>query len=80
MGFFRQDYWNGLPFPSPRDIKTMCRRVCKLKYDDSIKENLVTLITLIHPLIHFSSHNYFALIICIVHNESKYAKRVSATN
>ena len=19
MGFFRQEYWNGLPFPSPRD-------------------------------------------------------------
>ena len=20
MGFFRQEYWSGLPFPSPRDI------------------------------------------------------------
>ena len=20
MGFFRQEYWSGLPFPSPRDL------------------------------------------------------------
>ena len=20
MGYFRQEYWNGLPFPSPRDL------------------------------------------------------------
>ena len=20
MGFFRQEYWNGFPFPSPRDL------------------------------------------------------------
>jgi len=20
MGFFKQKYWNGLPFPSPRDL------------------------------------------------------------
>ena len=23
MGFLRQDYWNGLPFPTPRDLSDL---------------------------------------------------------
>ena len=27
MGFFRQDYWSGLPFPSPGEYTQMCSEV-----------------------------------------------------
>jgi len=51
MGFFRQEYWNGLPFPSPRDLP-----------DPRIKPNFPSLQADIYHLSHQDYYNCVGLL------------------
>ena len=52
MGFPRQEYWNGLPFPSPEDLSdpriepgspaVQVTRVQSLDWEDSLEEEMAT--------------------------------------
>ena len=48
MEFFRQEYWSGLPFPSPRHIPNPGSKPgsSALRVDNSIKRNVLIFKTL----------------------------------
>ena len=36
MGFSRQEYWSGVPLPSPKISPTYIKNVCQLKFKDAV--------------------------------------------
>ena len=62
MGFSRQEYWSGLPFPSPGDLlhPGIKPRSPALQADFSIR------LTSLHMIISSSIHYFILLIICLL--------------